>query len=99
MFFSVGGRSVGECIREQGFTAVMGEDGSKQPGDLKDLMVHETAVAWLTHRLHVTTPVQCWCETAEDFGARLRAATAFIKAHHNVEALYEGPSCALGGAA
>ena len=37
-------------------------------------MLHETAVAWQAHRLRVTTPAQSWKETAEDFGARSRAA-------------------------
>ena len=65
----------------------MGEDGSQQPGDLKDLMLHETAVAWLTQRLRVTTPAQSWKETAEDFGARSRAAADFVNTHYDVEGL------------
>ena len=75
------------ALREHGLTAFMGEDGSQQPGDLKDLMLHETAVAWLTHRLRVTTPAQSWKETAEDFGARLRAAADWVNTHHDVEGL------------
>ena len=65
----------------------MGDDGSLQPGDLKDLMLHETAVAWLTNRLKVTTPAEPWDETVEKFGARLKAATEFVNTHYNLENL------------
>ena len=50
-------------------------------------MLHETAVAWHTHRLRVTTPAQSWKETAEGFGARLRAAADFVNTHYDVEGL------------
>ena len=65
----------------------MGEDGSQQPGDLKDLVLHEAAVAWQTHRLRVATPAQSWQGTAEDFGARSRAAADFVNIHYDVEGL------------
>ena len=76
-----------KALREHDLTAFMGADGSQQPGDLKDLMLHETAIAWLTHRLKVTTPAQSWKETAEGFGARLRAAAEWVNTHHDVEGL------------
>ena len=75
------------ALRENGLTAFMGADASKQPGDLKDLMLHETAVAWLTNRLQVTTPARAWEETTQAFGARLKAATDYINAHYDVEGL------------
>ena len=46
--------------------------GTLQPGDLKDLMLHETAVAWIDRRLTVTTPAKPWDETVDEFGERLR---------------------------
>ena len=75
------------ALCENGLTAFMGADASQQPGDLKDLMLHETAVAWLTNRLRVTTPAKSWEETAEQFGARLKQAADYVNAHYDVEAL------------
>ena len=65
----------------------MGEDASRQPGDLKDLMLHETAVAWLTNRLRVTVPKKPWEESVEQFGSRLKQAAAYVNAHYNVDGL------------
>ena len=52
-----------EALRAHGLQAFMGTDASRQPGDLKEMMLHETAVAWITHRLKVTTPARAWEET------------------------------------
>ena len=38
-----------DALRENGLQAFMGPDGCRQPGDLKELMLHEAAVAWLSH--------------------------------------------------
>ena len=65
----------------------MGTDASAQPGDLKEIMLHETAVAWLTHRLTATTPREPWAETEDAFGARLRCACQYINDHHDVSGL------------
>ena len=35
------------ALREHDLRAFMGENASRQPGDLQDLMLHETAVGWL----------------------------------------------------
>ena len=78
------------ALQEHNLKAFMGNNGSRQPGDLKDLMLHETAVAWLTNRLKLTTPVASWNETPEDFGARLRQATDYINSHYDVEGLQRG---------
>ena len=75
---------------------VFGESGSglsscktatRQPGDLKDLMLHETAVAWLDDRLTVTTPSAAWDEAVDAFGSRLKQACDYINANYDVENL------------
>ena len=68
----------------------MGDDASRQPGDLKDLMLHETAVAWLTARLKVTVPAKPWEESPELFGARLKQAAEYVNLHYDVDALQRG---------
>ena len=65
----------------------MGTSAARQPGDLKELMLHETAVAWLTQRLVVTTPARAWEESVAAFGKRLKEACEYINAQHNVEGL------------
>ena len=47
-------------LREHGLQAFMRTDASRQPGDLQDLMLHETAVAWISARLQLTAPTKEW---------------------------------------
>ena len=67
----------------------MGQDASRQPGDLQDLMLHETAVAWISHRLQITAPKKEWEESVEQFGARLRSACQHVNENYNVTGLCE----------
>ena len=57
---------------------------------LKDLMLHEIAVAWLTARLKVTVPAKPWEESPELFGARLKQAAEYVNLHYDVDALQRG---------
>lgn len=75
------------ALREHGLKAFMGSNAARQPGDLKELMLHETAVAWLTQRLTATTPARAWEEPPEQFGGRLKDAAAYVNDHYGVEAL------------
>ena len=50
-------------------------------------MLHETAVAWLTNRLTVTTPRKAWEESPLAFQQRLRDACDYINTHYNVVSL------------
>jgi hypothetical protein len=60
------------ALREQGLRTVMGEDAVKQPGQLQEVLLHETAVSWLRCRLGRSAPAQSWLETREQYGARLK---------------------------
>ena len=51
-------REYSEALRQNGLQAFMSLDASRQPGGLQDLMVHETAVAWVTARLCVRDNAQ-----------------------------------------
>ena len=75
------------ALEENNLSAFMGADATRQPGDLKDLMLHETAVAWLDDRLTVTTPSAAWGESVDAFGSRLKQACEYINANHEVENL------------
>ena len=39
------------ALRDHSFKAVHGDDASRQPGKLQEIMLHETAVSWLRVRL------------------------------------------------
>ena len=66
---------------------MMGDDASLQAGDAQDMMLHETAVAWLRKRLALTLPPKPWLESREAYGARLKAEAAFVNGHYNVDGL------------
>ena len=63
------------------------EDASRQPGSLQELMLHETAVAWVRRGLTWTLPARPWEETVEAFGARLREVVRKVNDEYNVAGL------------
>jgi hypothetical protein len=58
-----------------------------QPGTLAQLLLHETAVAWVRARQTITTPKKPWTETREAFGERLRAIARHINTQYRVDDL------------
>ena len=40
-------RAYGKALKENGFRPCVGEDAAWQPGDLADIFMHETVVAWV----------------------------------------------------
>ena len=78
------------ALADQGLKAFMGHDASAQPGHLSDLMLHETAVAWVRKYEGQTLPRRPWEETAGDFATRLKRIAAAINEDHDVEGLCRG---------
>ena len=74
-------------LRSSGLRAFMGDDAKEQPGDLQDMMLHETAVAWIRHRESTSRPATPWTETVTEFGARLRSICQDINQNCDVEGL------------
>ena len=62
-------------------------DASVQPGQLQEVMLHETAVSWMRDRLTKTLPKRCWEETLEAYRARLKACAAQINSACDVDGL------------
>ena len=85
------------ALRAHGLQAFFATDASVQPGQLQDLMLHETAVSWLRRRLARTLPRSPWEETSEEYGARLKACAAYINEHHDVDNLCRGLPARLHG--
>ena len=76
-----------ESLHRHGLRALTGEDASTQPGGSQEVLLHETAVAWLRRRLAMSLPAKPWLETREEFGARLKEQAAYINNKFNVDAL------------
>ena len=79
-----------EALREHGLRALMGDDASKQSGDSQEVMLHETAVAWLRMRLTLTLPQKPCLETREEYQVRIKAQAEYINQHYDVEGLCKG---------
>lgn len=90
-FYNTGnGRITGKyqaALQEHGLTAFMGNDASQQPGDLRDVVLHETACSWLANRMTVTLPAKPHEETEAQVGRRLKDAAQFINENYDVPGL------------
>ena len=65
----------------------MGDDASIQPGSLQELMLHETSVAWIRHRLAKSVPTRAWEESRDAYTARLKGVVDDINRNCDVEGL------------
>ena len=75
------------ALQQHGFKAFWGNDASKQPGNLQEVHLHETAVSWIRHRLTETTPANAETETRQQYTRRLKRVVADINNNLNVENL------------
>ena len=75
------------ALSEHSLLAYYAENASQQPGNLPDVLLHETAVAWVRLRETITQPRQLWKESVAHFGARLGGIAQYINAWYNVEGL------------
>ena len=67
--------------------AFWGDDASVQQGHLQEVMLHQTAVSWLRHRLTTTVPAKAWEEAPLAFVTRLRQCCAEINSSLDVDGL------------
>ena len=65
----------------------MRNDASQQPGALQEVMLHETAVAWIRYKLARCKPARPWLETVEEYGSRLKAVVAEVNQAHDLDNL------------
>ena len=75
------------ALRQHGLWAMFDRDASIQPGSLQEVMLHETAVAWMRDRLTKTRPQRSWQETVGEYCARLKACATFINENYDVAGL------------
>ena len=80
-------REFNDALRAHGLRAFMGQDARQQPGSLQEVMLHETAVSWLRHRLTLTAPADAWEETPAQYASRVRRCCADINSTLDVAGL------------
>ena len=75
------------ALRAQKLRAFFKDDASVQPGQLQEVMLHETAVSWTRLRLTQTLPKRSWEETTEAYCRRLKTCAAYINERYDVRGL------------
>lgn len=74
-------------LQRVGMKPFMGDDASRQPSTLQDLMLHETAIAWVRKKMGTSTPPQPWLETKKQFKDRMLEACRQINEEYDVDGL------------
>ena len=79
-----------EALRRNSFKAYYGDNAKAQPGAMHDLMLHETAVAWIRYEENKTRPKEPWKETVKGFASRMKGIALDINKRHDVDSLCKG---------
>ena len=79
-----------QALTDNNLEAFLGDDASVQPGSMQDVLLHETAVSWLRHRLAQSTPKECWKETRPEYGRRLKRCCEEVNKDLDVDGLNRG---------
>ena len=67
---------------------------SDQPGNLQEVLLHETVVSWVRAHEAVTVPKEPWNETPEEFAGRLRDICRYINRNYDVSGVCKSfPKC------
>ena len=81
-------RAYAEALQQAGDGPYWGENAQRQSPDMPDLLLHETAVAWLRKRLRTSRPeVDPWEETQEMWSRRAQQAVRCVNQSYNVAGL------------
>ena len=75
------------ALRENSLKAYYGDDAKAQPGKLQELMLHETAVAWIRHQEEQTRPKEPWLESVTSYTSRMKGIAQDINSRLNVDGL------------
>ena len=77
-----------ETLSNSGFAPFWGPDAQRQSHDMGDLLLHETAAAWLRkHMNNSSLEVVPWQETKEMWSSRVHQAVAFANETYDVAGL------------
>ena len=70
-----------------GLKTYYGDSAAVQPGNLQELLLHETAVGWIRHREPKTRLQRPWEETIAQFTSRFKGIAQDINDNLNVDDL------------
>ena len=79
-----------KALKDHRFKIAVGTDAPLQPGNFGDVLLHETAIAWLRLRLKQTVPKEAWLETRKEFTTRIKQCAEYINKEYDVEGLCRG---------
>ena len=80
-------RKYSAALADNELEPMMGQSARVQPGNLSEVLLHETAVSWLRVRLAETVPAKAWDETREEYSTRLRQCCQAVNNVYNVDGL------------
>ena len=75
------------ALQACGLKNFMGNNCGLQPGQLGDVLLHETAVACIRRRERKTVPARAWEETREALAQRPKAIARDVNAKHDIDSL------------
>ena len=75
------------ALEENELKAYYGDNAKAQPGNMQDVLLHETAVSWIRRRETRCRPQTPWRETPAQLGARLKQICQEINDKYEVENL------------
>ena len=78
------------ALDTHGLRAFQGDCAAVQPGKLSDLLLHETAVVWITLKLTRTLPARPWEESSKQLVTRLKRVAVQINADYDAAGLCRG---------
>ena len=77
-------------LSTNGLKAFNGDDASAQPGNLQELLLHETTVSWIRYREKKTRTTTPWTETVEEYASRMKGIVQNINDMLYVDDLCRG---------
>ena len=75
------------ALEEHNLKTYYKDDAGKQPGNLQEVLLHETAVSWIRRREAMNRMTKPWEETPEEFTTRLKGVVQEINDTLNVDGL------------
>ena len=75
------------ALRANSLKAYMGDNAKAQPGNLQEVLLHETAVSWIRYREEQTRPKEPWKESVDEYTSRMKGIAQDINKNLEVENL------------
>ena len=75
------------ALKDYGLRNFMSDNCGLQPGQLGDVLLHETAVGWIRRRERKSVPARAWQESREALALRLKGIVREFNSKYDVESL------------